>query len=45
MYFNEGRYIYQNGIQIAATVAPDAELNAEYIVFALNEFERLKGGA
>jgi len=45
MFTHEGRYIYQDGVQIAATVAPDAELRAGYIVLALNELERLKGGA
>lgn len=45
MFTHEGRYIYQDGVQIAATVAPDAELNAAYIVSALNHIESLKGGA
>jgi len=45
MFTHKGRYIYQDGIQIAATVAPNAKERAAAIVFALNEFNKLKGGA
>jgi len=45
MFTHEGRYIYQDGVQIAATVAPDAVDKAGMIVAALNLFIHLKGGA